>query len=155
MERLLGIQTASLLWLCIQKPKKGRKPVTYKYGCKEHEYRFHIYRITQLTQDGLNVDFSQKQLEQWCADRGILGPVDVTPQEVYNGDLDALLAKVELLTERADTLTDDAIDGSHPSEGIIIRVDTGKMNPYFLKSKSYFFRTLEGLCEAVDTEDAA
>lgn len=135
--------------------KKYGENIVYKYGCGEHEYRFHIYRITQLTQDGVNVDFSQKQLEQWCSDRGILGPVDVAPQEVYDGDLEKLLSKVESLTERSESLCDDVIDGSHPSEGIIVRVDTGKMNPYFLKSKSYFFRTLEGLCEAVDTEDAA
>jgi len=135
--------------------KKYGENVIYKYGCAEHEYRFHVYRITQLTQDGVNVDFSQKQLDQWCADRGILGPIEVAPQEIYEGDLEKLLAKVERLTERAESMCDDVIDGSHPSEGIIVRVDTGKMNPYFLKSKSYFFLTLEGLCEAVDTEDAA
>lgn len=135
--------------------KKYGESVIYKYGCKEHEYRFHIYRITQLTQDGVNVDFSQKQLEQWCDDRGIKSTFEVAPQEVYDGDLDKLLAKVEALTERDSVMSEDVIDPTHPSEGIIIRVDTGKMNPYFLKSKAYFFRTLEGLCEAVDTEDAA
>ena len=135
--------------------KKFGEEIIYKYGCKEHEYRFHIYRITQLTQDGVNVDFSQKQLDQWCADRSILGPVEVAAQEVYDGDLEKLLAKVDLLTERPSVSTEDIIDPTHPSEGIIVRVDNGKMNPYFLKSKSYFFRTLEGICEAVDTEDAA
>lgn len=133
--------------------KKYGDNIVYKYGCAEHEYRFHVYRITQLTHDGKNVDYSQKQLEQWCADRGILAPVEVAPQEIYDGDLDKLLAKVENLTERSEEMCADVIDPSHPSEGIIIRVDTGNMNPYFLKSKSYFFRTLEGLCEAVDTED--
>ena len=126
-----------------------------KYCCKEHEYRFHIYRITQLTQDGVNVDFSQKQLEQWCDDRGVKSTFEVAPQEIYDGNLEKLLAKVEVLTERESVMSEDVIDPTHPSEGIIIRVDTGKMNPYFLKSKAYFFRTLEGLCEAVDTEDAA
>lgn len=135
--------------------KKYGESVIYKYGCKEHERRFHVYRITQLTQDGVNVDFSQKQLEQWCDERGIKSTFEVAPQEVYDGDLDKLLAKVEALTERESVMSEDIIDPTHPSEGIIIRVDTGKMNPYFLKSKAYFFRTLEGLCEAVDTEDAA
>lgn len=135
--------------------KKYGESVIYKYGCKEHEYRFHIYRITQLTQDGVNVDFSQKQLEQWCDERGVKSTFEVAPQEVYDGDLEKLLAKVEELTERESVMSEDVIDSTHPSEGIIIRVDTGKMNPYFLKSKAYFFRTLEGLCEAVDTEDAA
>ncbi len=135
--------------------KKYGEEVVYKYGCKEHEYRFHIYRITQQNQEGQNIDFSQKQLDQWCADRGILGPVEIAPQIVYDGDVESLLKHVEALTERSEVLTEDVIDPSHPSEGIIVRVDTGKMNPYFLKSKSYFFRTLEGLCEALDTEDAA
>lgn len=35
----------------------------------------------------------------------------------------------------------------------ILGADTGGMQPYFLKSKSFHFRTMEGLCEAVDTED--
>lgn len=133
--------------------KKYGKDVVYKYGCKEHEYRFHIYRITSLTQDGVNIDWTEAQIEQFCAERGLLAPLNVHPPVVYDGDVEKLCELVERLTERTELIGEDYIDGSHPGEGIILRIDTGSKNPYFLKSKAYFFRNMEGLCEAVDTED--
>lgn len=133
--------------------KKYGKDVTYSYGCKEHEFRFHVYRITYLNHEGENVDFTQAQLEKWCKDRDILATVEVHPPMVYDGDSVKLRALVESLTERPELLTEDYIDPSHVSEGIIIRVDSGKMKPDFYKSKSYAFRCMEGLCKAEDPED--
>lgn len=133
--------------------KKYGDKIVYSYTCKEHEFKYHIYRLTYITEDGKNVDFSQKQLEQWCQDRNLPHTLEVSPQELYDGDVDKLMKKVELLTERPEYLTEDFIDPTHISEGIIIRVDVGKMQPYFLKSKSFAFRCLEGLAEALDPED--
>lgn len=135
--------------------KKYGDKVTYAYSCKEHEFRFHVYRISYTRENGEQIDMTQKQMEQWCKDRGILTTFEVSPQIVYNGDVDALRAHVEYLTERPDVLTEDYIDPSHPSEGIIVRVDYGNLVPKFYKSKSYAFRVMEGLCEAEDPEDAA
>lgn len=132
--------------------KKFGDNVVYKYGCAEHEYRFHIYRITYLNHDGVNVDFSQAQLDQWCKDRQILGPLEVHPPMIYDGNEGKLRALVAELTERKELLGEDFIDPSIPSEGIILRVDTGKMNPYFLKSKAYHFRVMESLEEVADLE---
>ena len=133
--------------------KKYGKDVTYSYGCKEHEYRFHVYRITYLNHEGVNVDFSQAQLEKWCKDRDILGTLEVHPQMVYDGDSANLRKLVEELTERPDVLTEDYINPNQISEGVIIRVDSGKMKPEFYKSKSYAFRVMEGLAKAEDPED--
>lgn len=135
--------------------KKYGETSTYTYGCAQHEYRFHVYRITRLTHSGENIDMSQKEMEKWCNDRGILTTLEVHPQMVYDGDLEKLRTLVEQLTERPEVLTEDYIDPTHISEGIIIRVDAGKARPDFFKNKSYAFRVLEGLCEAADTEDAA
>lgn len=134
--------------------KKYGKTVSYKYGCKYHEYRFHVYRITYTNAEGVNVDFSQKQLEKWCDSRGILRTLDVHDQVVYDGDIESLRNLVSELTERPDVLTEDYIDPSQVSEGIIIRVDNGNMKPDFFKSKSYAFRCMEGLCKAEDPEDS-
>lgn len=134
--------------------KKYGKTVSYKYGCKDHEYRFHVYRITYTNAEGVNVDFSQKQLEKWCDSRGILRTLDVHDQVVYDGDIESLRNLVSELTERPDVLTEDYIDPSQVSEGIIIRVDNGNMKPDFFKSKSYAFRCMEGLCKAEDPEDS-
>lgn len=135
--------------------KKYGKSVTYKYGCKDHEYRFHVYRITYINAEGVNVDFSQKQLEKWCDARGILRTLEVHPQMVYDGDVEKLRELVYSLTERPEVLTEDYIDPSQISEGIIIRVDNGNLKPDFFKNKSYAFRVMEGLCQAEDPEDAA
>ena len=135
--------------------KKYGEKVVYSYGCKETEYRFHVYRITRLSYSGENIDMSQKEMEKWCEDRGILSTVEVHPQMIYNGDEDALKELVEELTERPEEMTADVIDPSHPSEGIIIRADLGSKNPKFYKNKSYAFKAMEGICEVVDTEDAS
>lgn len=133
--------------------KKYGENIVYKYGCAEHEYRFHVYRITMLNHEGQNVDFSEAQLQQWCLDHGILAPLNVCEPIIYDGDVEALMKKVELLTERPDVLGEDYVDSSMPGEGIIMRIETGKMNPYFLKNKLFNFKVMESICEAIDVED--
>lgn len=137
--------------------KKYGDEVVYKYGCVQGEYKFHIYRITLTTEDGNAIDFTQKQLVQWCNDRGLDPAYDVVPAIVYDGNLEALNALVDELTERPHLLTEDYHDQSHVSEGIIVRVDRGTQTPLFLKSKSYVFKVMEGIAseKEVDTEDAS
>ena len=135
--------------------KKYGDEITYKYGCKEHEYRFHVYRITQLSVNNEHVEMPQMELDKWCKDRNILGPVEIHPPIVYDGDVEKLRNLVEQLTERPEHSGEDYIDSSHPSEGIILRVEDGSSTPKFFKNKSYFFRVMEGIAEAIDTEDAA
>jgi len=131
--------------------KKYGNTVTYSYGCKEHEYRFHIYRITRLTVGGETVEMSQQELDAWCNQRGLLGPLEVFNKIVYNGDQDFLTTLVHNLTERPASLTEDLINPTQISEGIIIRIEhDGKTR--FLKNKSYAFKVLEGICETIDTE---
>ena len=125
--------------------KKYGKEVTYKYGCTEHEFRFHVYRISINNEDGVEVDLSDQQVKTWCADRGILGTLDVHPPMIFDGNREKLVELVEYLTELPDTLTEDVIDSSHISEGIIVRVDKGRFVPSFLKNKSYAFKVAEGI----------
>ena len=137
--------------------KKYGKNMVYKYGCTEGQMRFHVYRITLTTEDGTCIDYSQAQIDQWCADSGVLGPVTVHPPFLYDGDTEALAKLVDELTERPEVLCEDYIDPSHISEGVIVRVETGSTTPLFLKSKSFAFRCLEGIAseDTVDLEDAS
>lgn len=137
--------------------KKYGDFVIYEYGCNETEYRFHIYRITITTDDGVSIDFTQPQLVAWCKDRGFTPAYDIVEPFIYDGDEAKLRTLIDDLTERRSVLTEDYIDPSHPSEGVIIRVDRGGLTPLFLKSKSFAFRVLEGIAsdDSVDTEDAA
>lgn len=135
--------------------KKYGDTITYKYGCQEGQYKFHIYRITLTTEDGTTIDFTQQQLVQWCKDHDLSPSVDLVEQFVYDGDIEKLSALVDTLTERDEVLTEDFEDVSHISEGVIIRVDRETLVPLFLKSKSYFFKVMEGISteKEVDVED--
>lgn len=124
----------------------------FSYGCKEHEYRFHIYRITRETVNGENIDMSAKEVESWATKRGLLATVEVSPQMVYDGNEEYLRELVEELTERPTVLTADYINPNQIGEGIIIRVDYNGITPKFFKSKSYAFKVMEGMIEAADIE---
>jgi len=125
--------------------KKYGNEIIYKYGCAEHEFRFHVYRISMTNEDGVEVDLSDQQVKTWCLDKGILSTVDVHPPMIFDGDMDKLVDLVEGLTDIPDKLTEDVIDPSHISEGIIVRVDKGGFVPKFLKNKSYAFKVAEGI----------
>lgn len=137
--------------------KKYGDTVTYKYGCQEGQYKFHIYRLTVQGVDGEIRDLSQAVLEKWCSERDLPCTLEVHPKMVYNGDEMQLRSLVETLTERPEVLTEDYEDAGHVSEGIVLRIETGKDVPMFVKSKSYAFRVMEGIASVteVDTEDAA
>lgn len=137
--------------------KKYGDTVTYKYGCQEGQYKFHIYRLTMQGMDGEIRDLSQAALEKWCSERELPYTLEVHPKMVYNGDEMQLRSLVEQLTERPEVLTEDYEDAGHISEGIVLRIETGKDVPMFVKSKSYAFKVMEGIASVteVDTEDAA
>ncbi len=133
--------------------KKYGNSVTYNYLCSQAEYKFMIYRLTHLNANGENVDFTQKQMEAFCQKYNLPHTFEVAPQEVYDGDLEKLVAKVNQLTERPEVLTEDYIDPSHISEGIVVRCDYGNMKPTFYKAKSYAFSVCEGIADCIDPED--
>lgn len=136
---------------------KYGKQITYKYGCLPDTNRFHVYRITITNDDGDTIDYTEAQIHEWCKQRGFNPPLEVHQQFVYDGDVEKLKALVTELTERPDKLTEDYIDPSHISEGVIVRVDNGQTQPLFLKHKSYAFKVAEGIAaeKEVDVEDVS
>jgi len=125
--------------------KKYGSEVKYTYGCNEGESRFHVYRISYTNESGIELDFTDAQIKQWCLDAGVHATFDVHQPIIFDGDVKGLNALVEYLTERPELLTEDFIDPTHLSEGIIVRVDKGTLVPKFLKSKSYAFKVAEGI----------
>lgn len=135
--------------------KKYGPTMTYAYGCKEHEYRFHIYRISYTTEDGQELDFTDMQIQDWCSQRGLNGPQLLCEPFIYDGNSEVLAELVEAYTEREGLLTEDYLDPSHITEGVIVRVDHGTETPKFYKSKSYAFKVLESIIqEDFDYEDS-
>lgn len=133
--------------------KKYGDTITYTYNCKEHQFRVHVYRVTYTTSHGTEVDLTNDQVLKWCEYRGFNPPYEIHPSMIYNGDKESLVSLVESLTEREEVLTEDYIDPSHISEGVIVRVDNGNHTPTFYKSKSYPFRVLEGIVKESGEED--
>lgn len=125
--------------------------ILYNYGCKEHEFKFFIYRITIVGTDGVVYEYDQKRMEKWCKDRGLDCTLEIYPQIVYNGDSDSLMKLVTQLTERPEVLTEDYMDSSHISEGIIIRSDYNGETDFY-KSKSVAFKIMEGILNIDDME---
>lgn len=136
--------------------KKYGDSMIYKYGCVAGTSRFHIYRISFVNDNGVEIDYSNEQIKKFCEQNGFNAPVDVNKPVLFDGDTNALVELVDELTERPDKLTEDYIDPSHVSEGIIVRVDNGKPEPTFYKSKSYAFKVMEGIMKEsgdVDLEE--
>lgn len=137
--------------------KKYGDTVTYKYGCQEDQFKFHIYRLTMQGVDGVIRDLSQAAMEKWCQERELPHTLEVHPPMLYNGNEMQLRYLVDQLTDRPEVLAEDYEDAGHISEGIVLRIETGKDVPMFVKSKSYAFRVMEGIASVteVDTEDAS
>lgn len=132
--------------------KKYGESVEYNYGCIAGTTRHAIYRITQTSDDGNTVEFSQSQLEDWCTKRGLEATLEVHPPIIFDGDVEKLMSLVSDLTERDDVLSECYDTPSQISEGVILRVE-GKNGVKFLKSKSFAHRVCEGHETVATLED--
>jgi len=137
--------------------KKYGNEIIYKYGCQEGESDFIIYRISMVNDDGASIDFTPYQVQNWCETRGFKYAKQLIPSFIYDGDKERLVELVTDLTERLDKLTEDYIDFTHISEGVVVRVDCSNPIPLFYKNKSFAFKVMEGIAKEneVDLEDAA
>lgn len=133
--------------------KKYGENVGYAYGCVEGTLRNIVYRVTVTTDDGFTIDLPQKVMEAWCSQRGLEHTLEVHPPIVYDGDEDGLRELVDRLTERPDVMTECYDSPTQIGEGIIIREECGTLIPRFYKSKSFYFRLLEGHNVEADLEE--
>lgn len=123
--------------------KKYGDTIEYTYGCDPGFCDFIVYRVTVAGPAGEPVDLTRAQLVAWCERAGLPHAPDLVAPFVYAGDKDALVALVGSLTEREDVLTEDFIDPSQVSEGVIVRVDGRELRPRMFKSKSFAFKLME------------
>lgn len=139
--------------------EKYGKSIVYKYGCTQDQYKVQIYRISITNPDGMEVDFSPMQLNEWCKKRNFDPVLSLVPSFFYDGDKERLMDLVKTLAEREDKLCEDYLDPSHINEGVVIRVDSGKLIPDFYKYKTFPFKLMEGIVKEnpnfVDVEDAS
>lgn len=131
-------------------------PATQTYKCEYGvNYGIQIYRITYTNPDGIVYEFSARQVQQWCKDKGLV-PVtelyygyakdlypDLSTSEHWNENFIERLAndKNFYMEELSPTCHNDV-----PHEGIVIRNENGRSEAFKLKC----IRFLEGESKALD-----
>lgn len=139
--------------------KQFGKTIFYRYGAAEGECKMYIYRITQVNEDGHVVELSWPQMVARCRELG-LTPVPLVEKFIYDGDQEALMSRVLLLTDGASGMDalPSRLDASHIQEGVVVRYES-EFGTGWLKSKSHIFGLLEGYLKEsdnyVDTEEIA
>jgi hypothetical protein len=118
----------------------------YKYGCLPGEHKMFVYRITQINDDGYEVDLPWYHVVRRCRELGLAHvPMLTVPYVHHEMDAAHLKAEVEKLTEGPSTL-----DIAHIREGVVVRIESTEGIRY-VKNKSWAFGVLEGYIK--DTDD--
>lgn len=120
----------------------------YDYFCKEREYKFIVYRITQTNVDGKVTEFTPTQIKNFCDERGLkhseyikyFGQLSNFLPIKEDEDLELWRIRLyeylcELYTEKDCTLCSNKV----PEEGVVIRIEDGKneYNAFKLKSQRF------------------
>jgi hypothetical protein len=130
------------------------KVVTYSYGCEPGQAEFHVYRITQVNEDGYVTELSFFDMEKRCEELGVKS-VKVLDRFIYDGNESGLSARIEDLAEGGEPCS--VLDSRHIKEGVVVRHES-HYGVGWLKSKSRVFGILEGYLkdtDYIDTEEAA
>jgi len=133
--------------------------MVYRYGQSVGESKFYVYRITQVNEDGCAVELSWQQMIGRCRELG-LSSVPLIEQFFYDGDLDALTAKLSAFVdgETGQGWVPSRVDPRHIEEGVVLRYES-EYGCGWQKIKSYCFGVLEGYLkenpDIIDREEAA
>lgn len=121
----------------------------FSYGCQRGEYKFYVYRIVLLDDDGdVAIEYSTDQIIAWCEDNGF----EYVPI-LYRGYLgsyeweDADAEARKEIEELASTYNDgpSTLDARHWREGCVIRRENNARKFDVYKSKNYTYRFLKGM----------
>jgi tRNA-binding EMAP/Myf-like protein len=127
----------------------------YGYGCKPNEYKVKVYRITNVSADGVVYELGWKAMLERCAELGV-EPVET----LYYGTLRELIGRYDNITsaELVEWLENKylgkkAIDcNGRPDEGIVVRIDHVHQAEAY-KLKDYAFLAGESAEFEKGTED--
>lgn len=119
----------------------------YDYGCESTKYAIYIYRITSTNVDGKVIEFSAKQVQDWCKKNGL----NAVPELYYGyakdftsyfGEEDNLIAwRDDFLTSVKVTYNEKdcyMCSTSQPEEGVVIRIEGNDFEAYKAKSNRFY-----------------
>lgn len=121
---------------------KYGKTMRYLYNCVPGQCDQYVYRITMTSDDGHPVELPYFQMVTRVKELGLKTPPLMRDPFIFDGDFERLDEIVENLTEGPDL-----IDDSHIREGVVVRAENPDGTTVFLKSKSFDFLVLEGICK--------
>lgn len=119
----------------------------FSYGCSKDEYKFYVYRICLLDEDGdIELEYSTDQIISWCKKHHF----DFVPvlDRVLIPDLESDQLK-KYLTDLANTFNgnktpNSTLDYSHVREGCVLRIENHD-NFDVYKSKNDAYRIMRGM----------
>lgn len=123
----------------------------YDYGCAVGEHKFYAYRITHTTPSGVVTEWSAKQVQDWCREKGLLAVpelyygyakdlfLDVSQDEAWHENVLSRLKDKYL--EGLDPLCNNKV----PDEGIVLRVESTTLFNAKLKSHAFYERESKAL----------
>ena len=127
-------------------PNGGSIQKDYDYGCEPTKHAIYIYRITSTNVDGKVIEFSAKQVQDFCKKNGL----NAVP-ELYYGYAkefsDERMTKENWEIKFLDTIKQkynekDCFTCStpQPEEGVVIRIEGNDFEAYKAKSERFYAR---------------
>lgn len=136
----------------IQKP--------YDYGCASGQWSVYIYRITFTNTAGNVFEFSAKQVQDWCKERGLKAVpelyygrvIDVLPETIKEQVNETNLGNILIDYLKTKYLEQDCYmcKNKLPAEGVVIRRESNIVEAFKFKS----FRFLERETKMLDKGEA-
>ena len=116
----------------------------YDYGCKNAEHKFVVYRITTTNEDGVVLEWSPIQIEEFCDKRGLL----FSEYFIFYGRAKHLIGYdderdfgekfLQFCIENYTEMDCSFCYNKVPREGVVVRFDSGEEYKAFkLKSQRF------------------
>lgn len=117
---------------------------SYDYGCEDKQFAVYIYRITHTNVDGKVVEYSAKQVQEWCKKNGL-----TAVPELFYGKASELLSDnrlnskswqnkfLQIIKDRYNEKDCFMCNNKVPEEGCVIRIEGLEFEAY--KQKSFRF----------------
>ena len=127
-------------------PNGGSIQKDYDYGCEPTKHAIYIYRITSTNVDGKVIEFSAKQVQDFCKKNGL----NAVP-ELYYGYAkefsDERMTKENWEVKFLDTIKQKYNEKDcfmcstpQPEEGVVIRIEGNDFEAYKAKSERFYAR---------------
>ena len=136
-------------------PNGGSIQKDYDYGCETNQHKIYIYRITSTNVDGKVIEFSAKQVQDFCKKNGL----NAVP-ELYYGKAKDLFTYIYHLVEEPNNFPNQKwneeflielkknynekdcyiCSNKVPEEGCVVRIEGLEFEAYKQKSERFYQR---------------